>query len=58
MLYEVITEFVHTQGGIDYAKLRMQHYTNQALEGIRKFPPSNYRNAMEELVGYVISRKK
>ncbi len=53
---EVIT-YVQTSGGIAYAAEKMMEYRKGALEILHSYPPSPARDAMEELVNYVIDRK-
>ena len=49
--------YVHKSGGIDYARTKMNEYHAEALALLHTFPESAERNAMEELVNYVIERK-
>ena len=53
---EVIS-YVQKSGGIDYAAKKMQEYKEEALVILRKYPDTPARQAMEELVNYVIDRK-
>jgi octaprenyl-diphosphate synthase len=53
---EVIS-YVQTSGGIDYAAKKMMSYKEEALAILRKYPDTPARQAMEELVHYVIDRK-
>ncbi len=53
---EVIA-MVQKSGGIEYAYKRMMNYKNEALEILYTYPDSPARQAMEELVNYVIDRK-
>lgn len=52
-----VIELVKQHGGIEYAKTKMDIYQKEALDILRSFPPSEARDAMEELVAYVTSRK-
>ena len=54
---DVIT-FVKTQGGLDYAVLKMKHFQKEALQLLQTYPESEYRNSLELMVNYVIDRKK
>ena len=54
---EVIA-FVKDSGGLDYAVLKMKDFQNQALELIQHYPNSNYKEALEMMVNYVIDRNK
>lgn len=53
---EVIA-MVQKSGGIEYAYDRMMNYKNEALQLLYTYPDSPARQAMEELVNYVIDRK-
>lgn len=52
-----VIDFVKSTGGIDYAKQKMKEYQQEAKDILMKYPPSAARDAMEELVEYVIQRK-
>lgn len=51
----VIDQVVQT-GGIRYATDKMFAYRDEALELLNRFPPSEIRNALEELVRYTTDR--
>ncbi len=53
---EVIAE-VQQSGGIRYATEKMLEYKKDALDLLHTYPDTPARNAMEELVNYVIDRK-
>lgn len=53
---EVIS-YVKNSGGIEYAHNKMKEYQNEALAMLHTYPDSPARQAMEELVNYVIERK-
>ncbi len=53
---EVIAE-VQQSGGIRYATEKMLEYKKDALALLHTYPDTPARNAMEELVNYVIDRK-
>ena len=53
---EVIA-LVQQSGGIEYAHKKMLTYKEEALELLHKYPDTPARQAMEELVNYVIDRK-
>jgi len=53
---EVIA-YVQKSGGIEYARQKMEQYKLEALEILHTYPDSPARQAMEELVDYVIDRK-
>jgi octaprenyl-diphosphate synthase len=52
-----VIRYVQASGGIEYAKAKMQDYRNEAMALLREYPHSPARDAMEELVDYVIDRK-
>ena len=52
-----VINFVRNSGGMEYADTVMQRYKAEALEILLNFPASASRDAMQELVDYVISRK-
>jgi len=53
-----IIDFVHNTGGIQYAKEKMKEYQNKALEILNEFQDTPARNSLNELVKFVIERKK
>lgn len=53
-----VIDFVRSSGGLDYAKEAMYAYRNAAFEILHSFPPSEIRDALEQLVIYVTERKK
>ncbi|WP_276131978.1 polyprenyl synthetase family protein [Polluticoccus soli] len=53
---EVIS-YVQQSGGIDYATKKMKEYQEKALQMLDKYPDSDAKAAMKELVNYVIARK-
>lgn len=54
---EVIA-FVKERGGLQYAEEKMLEFKNRALELLRPYPPSEYKDALELMVNYVVDRKK
>lgn len=54
---EEVIRLVNQSGGIDYARLKMEAYQQEALDILHTFPASEARDAMEELVAYVTKRK-
>ena len=54
---EVIA-FVKDSGGLDYSVLKMKDFQNQALKLIQNYPNTNYKEALEMMVNYVIDRNK
>jgi len=54
---EVIA-YVQDSGGLEYAVSRMHQFKEQALEMLRPYPESPYRQALELMVNYVVDRKQ
>ncbi|MDB5192172.1 MAG: polyprenyl synthetase family protein [Segetibacter sp.] len=52
----VIDEVVNA-GGIDYATEKMIHYRDEALKVLYRFPQSEVRDGLEEMVRYTTDRK-
>ncbi|MDB4438835.1 polyprenyl synthetase family protein [bacterium] len=57
VIQHVIT-FVKESGGLDYAKLAMNKHKSEAMEILDSFPNSEYKEALINLVNYVIEREK
>ncbi|MCH1518537.1 MAG: polyprenyl synthetase family protein [Flavobacteriaceae bacterium] len=54
---EVIAK-VKAAGGLVYAEEKMEEYRQKAMDILLTFPEGEYRNALEKMVNYVISRKQ
>ena len=54
---EVIA-FVKENGGLDYAIKKMKQFQEEALQILKTYPESKYKNSLELMVNYVIDRKK
>ncbi len=52
-----VIDFVKTNGGIDYTITKMKAYQTEALDLLKKFPDSPYKDALQLMVNYVIERK-
>ncbi|MGZ3949215.1 MAG: polyprenyl synthetase family protein [Flavisolibacter sp.] len=52
-----VIEIVKLAGGITYAENKMISYRNEAVELLKKYPPSPQLQAMEDLVNFVIDRQ-
>ena len=52
-----LIRLVKDKGGLDFAKARMEDYQKKALKLLFEFPKSEYRDALERMVGFVIERK-
>lgn len=53
---EVIS-YVQQSGGIEYAQKKMMQYKEEALDQLNNYPDTPARQAMKELVNYVIDRR-
>ncbi len=53
-----VIQFVKDQGGLEYAERQMIHYKYAALELLSKYPDNEYKEALANLVTYVVDRKK
>ena len=49
---------VKATGGLSYAEKKMEEYRQKALAILLEFPKDDYRDALELMVNYVISRKQ
>ncbi len=54
---EVIV-FVKEKGGLKYAEQKMIAFQQEAMEILKEFPSSPYKESLELMVSYVIERKK
>lgn len=54
---EVIAKVI-SLGGLNYAQQKMLAYQQEAIQILQEFPHSEYRDALELMVNYVIERKK
>ena len=52
-----VIDYVQHSGGIAYAQQKMKEYKEEALKILHTYPDTPARQAMEELVNYVIDRK-
>jgi octaprenyl-diphosphate synthase len=53
-----VIEKVKTAGGLAYAEEKMEEFRQKALALLVDFPQDPYRDALEQMVNYVISRKQ
>lgn len=53
-----VIQLVKHSGGLDYAQKRMEAFRTQALELLMTFPKNLYRDSLELMVNYVITRKQ
>jgi octaprenyl-diphosphate synthase len=55
---KAVIEKVKAAGGLTYAEKKMEEYRQKALDILLEFPKDEYRDALELMVNYVISRKQ
>jgi len=53
-----VIDFVKKTGGLEYAEKKMIGFQLEALKLLEVFPKSEYKDALELMVNYVIERKK
>lgn len=53
-----VIAFVKENGGLEYAVKKMLAYKEEALELLRPYPDSDYKNSLILMVNYVVDRKK
>ncbi|SHF87628.1 octaprenyl-diphosphate synthase [Fodinibius roseus] len=53
-----IVSFVHEKGGMEYARSIMDNYAGKALSKLSTLPESEDRQAFEDLIEFIIRRKK
>jgi octaprenyl-diphosphate synthase len=54
---EVIA-YVKEAGGLEYAVSKMKLFQQEAMQLLSSYPDSDYKSALELMIGYVIDRKK
>ena len=55
---EILIEISKSEGGVEYANNRINHYRNLAIEAIPSDIKDEYHNALVAYIDYVISREK
>jgi octaprenyl-diphosphate synthase len=53
-----VIEFVKDSGGLEYAQKKMEAFQKDALDILMSFPKNDYRDSLELMVNYVITRKQ
>lgn len=53
-----VIRYVQESGGIEYARKRMEEFRDRANEVLQTYPDTEYKKAMQDLVEYVIERRK
>ena len=51
-----LRDIVDGSGGLDYARKKIDDYSNQALESIAGYPDSPYKKSMEDLISFNVNR--
>jgi len=52
-----VIDYVKASGGLQYAEERMLEFRDRALEILKPYPKSPYKEALELMVNYVVDRK-
>ena len=53
-----VIRYVKENGGLIYAENKMESFKNQALGLLEAYASSAYKESLEQMVNYVIERKK
>ncbi len=53
-----VIQFVKDKNGLSYAENKMEQFQQEALQLLHSFPSSQYKDALNMMVNYVIDRKK
>ena len=53
-----IISFVNKNGGIEYAKEKMEEFKLKAVKILKSFSKNKYRDSLEMTINYVISRNQ
>ncbi len=56
--FSKIYDFVHEKNGVHYACKKMMEYRDNSLAILNDFPDSEAKKALEQLVNYIVERKK
>ena len=51
-----VIDFVKKSGGLEYTFQQMKSHQEKALQMLQKFPESEYRTALEDMINYVVDR--
>ena len=57
LIYNKVYDFVHENGGLDYARKLMYKYRDEALEILQTLPPSDSLKSLQLLVNFIVERK-
>ncbi len=55
---QLVTEFVHRLGGIEYARDKMKSLADEARDIVHNFPPSDARHSLAGLIEYTVNRSR
>jgi octaprenyl-diphosphate synthase len=53
-----VIAFAHTYEGLDYSEKQMLNYRDQAMGVLAEMPDNQHRKSLQDLVNYVVARKK
>ncbi len=53
-----VIKFVISNSGLSYAEAKMEQYKQEALQLLKNYPKSDYKDSLILMVNYVIERKK
>ncbi len=56
--FSQMCSFVKKEGGVEYSLKRAQDFGNEALELISELNPTEYKEALEKLVDFILTREK
>ena len=51
-----LKEMVHSAGGFNYAKQKIEEFNHQALDAISPYPDSPYKQSMVDLISFNVQR--
>ncbi|MFQ6608756.1 MAG: polyprenyl synthetase family protein [Fidelibacterota bacterium] len=54
----LMKDIVSSHGGFDYARERIENYSNRAVEALAEFPDSPYKQSMVDLIAYNANRNR
>jgi len=57
-IFPQICSFVQKEGGVEYSLKRAQDFGNEALELISELNPTEYKETLEKLVDFILTREK
>ena len=55
---EEVISFTVAQGGVEYAKQKMQFYASESKKILATYPDSDYKESLNMLIDYITTRKK